>query len=72
MALQLLLTILNVYAPNTPTENEKFWRDLAESLDSQLIPYPDILVGDFNMVKDAIDRLPSHSETPVHAMLCLT
>jgi exonuclease III len=58
----LLLTILNVYAPNTPTENEKFWRNLSESLDSQLVPYPDILLGDFNMVEDAIDRLPSHSD----------
>jgi len=58
----LLLTILNVYAPNAPSENEKFWKDLSDSLDSQLIPYPDILIGDFNMVEDAIDRLPSHSD----------
>ena len=58
----LLLTILNVYAPNAPMENEKFWRDLSESLNSQLVPYPDILLGDFNMVEDAIDRLPSHSD----------
>jgi hypothetical protein len=34
----LLLTILNVYAPNTPSENEKFWQDLSDSLDSKLVP----------------------------------
>jgi exonuclease III len=58
----LLLTILNVYAPNAPAENEKFWQDLSGLLDSELVPYPDILLGDFNMVEDAIDRLPSHSD----------
>jgi exonuclease III len=58
----LLLTILNIYAPNTPSENKKFWQGLSNSLDSQLVPYPDILMGDFNMVEDTIDCLPSHND----------
>jgi exonuclease III len=28
------------------------------------LPFPDIMLGDFNLVEDAIDCLPSHPDTP--------
>jgi exonuclease III len=58
----MMLTMLNVYAPNNASENENFWADIAHAFDTQPIPLPDVMMGDFNMVKDAIDRLPSHSD----------
>ena len=56
-----MLTILNIYAPNAPSDNEKFWKDLQLAFNTNPFPYPDILLGDFNIVEDAINRLPSHN-----------
>lgn len=56
----LNLTILNIYAPNAHTENRAFWETLQEKWDMTNLPYPDIMLGDFNIVEDALDRLPSH------------
>jgi len=58
----MMLTMLNVYAPNNASENENFWADITNAFDTQPIPLPDIMMGDFNMVEDAIDRLPSHGD----------
>ena len=58
----LMLTILNIYAPNAPSDNEKFWKDLQLAFNTNPFPYSDILLGDFNVVEDAIDRLPSHND----------
>ncbi len=61
------ITILNVYAPNvTPSdasENKKFWEEIeAYYLRHPRAPKPDFMVGDFNMVEDAIDRLPTRPD----------
>jgi exonuclease III len=58
----LLLTILNIYAPNDRTENEAFWRELRQKFATMNIPRPDLMMGDFNVVEDAIDRLPAHQD----------
>ncbi|OBZ72435.1 Transposon TX1 uncharacterized protein [Grifola frondosa] len=60
----LTLRILNIYAPNAPQENEAFWSELSEYWRSSNLPKPDILLGDFNVTEDAIDRLPAHHDTP--------
>ncbi|KAH9854952.1 Endonuclease/exonuclease/phosphatase, partial [Lenzites betulinus] len=53
-----VLTILNVYAPNASGENADFWKTLRE-----LIPRkPDVMMGDFNVVEDGIDRLPARRD----------
>ncbi|KIJ09914.1 hypothetical protein PAXINDRAFT_86789 [Paxillus involutus ATCC 200175] len=52
------LNILNVYAPNDSTSNETFWTELLSKV--QGLPKPDIILGDFNLVEDALDRLPPH------------
>ncbi|KAI0341942.1 DNase I-like protein, partial [Trametopsis cervina] len=56
------LTILNVYAPNSPTENERFWRDIAGKISRGECHKPDIILGDFNVVEDSSDRLPPHPD----------
>jgi ribonuclease HI len=53
-----LLTILTVYALNDSRENKTFWDTLNDIWDNDNTthPYPDILLGDFNMVEDPTDR----------------
>ena len=58
----LSLRILNIYAPNAHSENQTFWEALDSEWMSQGLPAPDIMLGDFNIVEDAIDRLPSHTD----------
>ena len=58
----LTLKILNVYAPNAPKENTNFWAELNVTWTSTNLPNPDILLGDFNMVEDAMDRMPQRPD----------
>jgi ribonuclease HI/exonuclease III len=53
-----LLTVLAIYAPNENSENKSFWDDLCKlwEEDDATLPYPDVLLGDFNMVEDPTDR----------------
>ncbi|KAI0312818.1 Endonuclease/exonuclease/phosphatase, partial [Amylostereum chailletii] len=57
----MILQVLNIYAPNSPADNTNFWNTL---------PRPDIVLGDFNLVEDAIDRIPCHADAdaPVEAL----
>jgi hypothetical protein len=45
------LTILVVYAPNTPNENKDFWTELHNKWVTQNLPKPHIMLGDFNIVE---------------------
>ncbi|KAI1789415.1 Endonuclease/exonuclease/phosphatase, partial [Ganoderma leucocontextum] len=56
------LTILNVYAPNDPVENEQFWEKLAHEREARRMLRPDIMLGDMNMVTSELDRLPRHPD----------
>lgn len=57
------LTILVIYVPNLPTSNAKPWENINISLTNKCwLPWPQIMLGDFNMVEDAIDHLPMHAE----------
>ena len=56
------LSILAVYAPNSPTANENFWKEVKHTWQMQRLPKVDILLGDFNLVEDAVDRIPSHAD----------
>jgi hypothetical protein len=55
--------ILVIYAPNSVSENQQFWSDIVSKLRDPIIPHPDVLLGDFNFVEDALDRLPSRSDS---------
>ncbi|KAI0089038.1 Endonuclease/exonuclease/phosphatase, partial [Irpex rosettiformis] len=61
---KVLLRILNVYAPNNIDENAQFWEDLEEEWNNNDRPLPHIMMGDFNVVEDAIDRFPSRTDSP--------
>ncbi|KAJ7077990.1 Endonuclease/exonuclease/phosphatase, partial [Mycena belliarum] len=65
------LTIVAAYAPNDPVENATFLDILELKMRSR--PKPEIVLGDFNMVEDAIDRLPHHKDPNIvtEAMLNL-
>ncbi|KAI0338731.1 DNase I-like protein [Trametopsis cervina] len=65
-----ILHILNVYAPNVTSQNALFWEELTEKFSSNSFPRPDIILGDFNVVEDAIDRLPARND-PVRATSAL-
>ncbi|KAI6139205.1 Endonuclease/exonuclease/phosphatase, partial [Pisolithus tinctorius] len=54
------LNLLNMYAPNDPSENQSFWETIHDSLLN--LPQPDVLLGDFNIMEDSIDRLPAHPD----------
>ncbi|KAJ7212735.1 DNase I-like protein [Mycena rebaudengoi] len=57
----LILRFLAVYAPNNPTDNAQFLGTLKEKFEK--LPHPDFVLGDFNMVEEALDRLPHHKDT---------
>ncbi|KAJ7161824.1 Endonuclease/exonuclease/phosphatase [Mycena crocata] len=58
-----MVTFLAIYAPNNPDENRNFWLKIEEWFaDNPRAPKPNILAGDFNLVEDAIDRLPMHDD----------
>ncbi|EPS96546.1 hypothetical protein FOMPIDRAFT_64154, partial [Fomitopsis schrenkii] len=52
------LSLLNIYAPNAGAENETFWQTLRTKSQEGEGLHPDVMLGDFNLVEEAIDRLP--------------
>ncbi|EPS92748.1 hypothetical protein FOMPIDRAFT_1033897 [Fomitopsis schrenkii] len=56
------LTILNVYAPNNQVDNAQFWTNLENSYQQRKFTKPDVVMGDFNTVEAAIDRLPTKED----------
>ena len=52
--------LLNIYAPNTATARQQFWKDLLNKLPS-LDHW--CIAGDFNMLEDPIDRMGGSSIT---------
>lgn len=59
----LTVNILNVYAPNDMPQNARFWNSLNEKWQTdRTLPIPDILLGDFNIVEDPIDRIPARAD----------
>ncbi|XP_006457293.1 hypothetical protein AGABI2DRAFT_51211, partial [Agaricus bisporus var. bisporus H97] len=61
-----ILTILAVYAPNDSNDNKNFLTSLNEKWNTEnpTLPYPDIILGDFNMTEDAIDRCNGTLDPP--------
>jgi exonuclease III len=56
--------ILNIYAPNDANANEKFWNTLDQKTTNTPHLKPDVILGDFNLVEDSLDRLPCHPDDP--------
>ncbi|KAG1764439.1 Endonuclease/exonuclease/phosphatase [Suillus occidentalis] len=53
--------ILVIYAPNDPQNNQYFWENVMSKLRG--LPHPDVMLGDFNLVEDALDRLPPKQDS---------
>lgn len=62
MEQQKKLRILNVYAPNDPTDSGAFWKNIPNEMERKHLPNPDVMLGDFNTVEDSLDRLPNKSD----------
>ena len=63
-------TILNVYAPNDRSEHTNFWAKVIMARRVKHLPEPDFTLGDFNVMEDTIDRMPSRldDETAITAL----
>jgi exonuclease III len=64
------LKVLCVYAPNDSGANATFWETLNDLLATTPRLKPDIMMGDFNLMEDSVNRLPCHHDdaTPVAAL----
>ncbi|KIJ30538.1 hypothetical protein M422DRAFT_267982 [Sphaerobolus stellatus SS14] len=64
------LHILAIYAPNDDQESKRFWEALNSMKRCGTLPDIDIMLGDFNIIEEAMDRLPSHpdNENAVEAL----
>ncbi|KAJ7864366.1 Endonuclease/exonuclease/phosphatase [Mycena leptocephala] len=58
------ITVLGIYAP-TESDEEKinFWNEMCNLWLTTDLPVPDAIGGDLNLVPDAIDRLPHHTDS---------
>ncbi|EPT04799.1 hypothetical protein FOMPIDRAFT_1027560 [Fomitopsis schrenkii] len=67
------LTLLNVYAPNGHTQNAEFWDAIQREIHSRRLKKPNILLGDLNIVEEAVDRIPMREDAsnPVQALRTL-
>ena len=57
------MPILNVYAPNDRNAHVEFWAKILLERRSRHAPIPDFMLGDFNVMEDAIDRMPPRLNT---------
>lgn len=53
------LHLLVVYAPNEPGKNASFWKKIREEWRTRTLPKPDVLLGDFNLTENPLDREPT-------------
>jgi exonuclease III len=60
------VTILNVYAPSDTQKHEEFWTDMYINYSQTGIPRLEFMLGDFNVVEHALDRMPLRTD-PTHA-----
>lgn len=53
------IKILAVYAPNAPREIRDFWKSIQNKINTNPSLKPNVVLGDFNLVEDAINRIPN-------------
>lgn len=64
------ITLINVYAPNNRAEHQDFWEKIDTCRQARGLRHPDMLLGDFNLTEDTIDRAPAHLDN-VNAIAAL-
>lgn len=65
-----LINILNIYAPNNPSEHKSFWKKVESKWSRLNTRTPDFIIGDFNLTEDLIDCAPARldNDTAVDAL----
>ena len=56
------VTLLNIYAPNDHESHSLFWNTIRTHILNTNMR-PDMMMGDFNLVKDPIDRAPARPDS---------
>ena len=56
------ISIINIYAPNAAVEHPPFWAEVYRAWATKTLPLPDLLLGDFNLTEDPLDRAPAHPD----------
>ncbi|KAI0672125.1 Endonuclease/exonuclease/phosphatase [Trametes maxima] len=59
------ITITNVYAPNRESENAEFWDVLRTKYENAPRNKPEVLLGDFNIVENPMDRIPARQDARI-------
>ena len=54
------IVLINVYAPNNRTRHPEFWEKIDTERRAKGLRRPDMMLGDFNLTEDPIDRAPAH------------
>ena len=54
------ILLVNVYAPNDRAAHPQFWEDVDNRRRAKGLRRPDLMLGDFNVTEDLIDRAPAH------------
>jgi len=66
------LHLVNIYAPNDLSQHAGFWADVVTQWSTHHLPPPNMMLGDFNMVEDPLDRSPARPDSePATAALRL-
>jgi exonuclease III len=55
-------SILNIYVPTNRAEQEPFWNEVEATRREKCLTHPQIVLGDFNITEDKIDRVPAHAD----------
>jgi exonuclease III len=55
-------TVMNIYAPLDIQKHEDFWTNVYDNYTQTNVPRPDFMLGDFNIVEHALDRMPSRTD----------
>ncbi|KAF8256345.1 Endonuclease/exonuclease/phosphatase [Lactarius quietus] len=56
------IILINVYPPNEKEDHHNFWEQVDSRRRAKGLRCPDMLLGDFNVTEDAIDRAPAHMD----------
>ena len=60
----LRVNVMAIYAPNAPREIEEFWKSMTDKVQADPSLKPEVVLGDFNLVEEALDRILSKSDDP--------
>lgn len=65
------LHLINIYAPNAASQHPTFWTEVTEKWSAYNLLHPHLMMGDFNLVEDPLDRAPARLDSiPAITVLC--